>query len=72
MEQSKDHDLLIELRTKIEGISQDIRDIKDGTKNTLDDHETRIRTLEGYRTTLAGGLALAQVVMGIILWYFSR
>ena len=46
MPQSQDHDLLIELRTEMRGVREDIKDIKDGTADKLLDHETRIRTLE--------------------------
>lgn len=42
----EDRDLLVELRTKIEDIQTDIKEIKDGTTTKLTDHELRIRRLE--------------------------
>jgi hypothetical protein len=41
-----DHDLLIELRTRMEGIKVDIKDMRDNTSVKIDNHESRISTLE--------------------------
>jgi hypothetical protein len=35
-----DHDLLIELKTKLDGLKADIKDIKDGTSRRIDNMET--------------------------------
>jgi phage host-nuclease inhibitor protein Gam len=45
-----DHDILIEVRTKLEGLKKDIQDLKDGTSTQISDHETRIVNLEASRT----------------------
>lgn len=49
-EKSTDHDLLIELKTEFKGFvvqyTRDIKDLKDGTKALLDEHEARIKTTE--------------------------
>lgn len=60
-QQNTDHDLLIELRTEMRGVRDDIQKLTDGTAqrlNTLEndhvsrkeyeDHETRIRFIEKY------------------------
>ncbi len=41
-----DHDLLIELKTRMESLKCDIKDLKDGTKANIDDHERRLFELE--------------------------
>jgi hypothetical protein len=69
MPQSQDHDLLVELRTEMRGVRDDIKEIKDGTAAQLLDHETRVRALEkqserwfgkqsAIATTIASAIAL--------------
>lgn len=41
-----DRDLLIELRTNVAALRQDIYSIKDNISANVTDHETRIRSLE--------------------------
>lgn len=41
-----DHDLLVTMHEQIKGLKEDIKDLKDGTGERLNDHETRIRRLE--------------------------
>jgi pyruvate-formate lyase-activating enzyme len=50
---SLDHDLLIELKTRIEGIKADIKDLKDGTSTQINDHENRLNTLESAKSKQA-------------------
>lgn len=56
-QQREDHDTLIRLESSVDGIinkidefkkdiKNDLREIKDDTKATIDDHENRIKTLE--------------------------
>jgi hypothetical protein len=40
LKSADDHDLLIELKTRMEGIKTDIKDLKDGTTKRIDDLET--------------------------------
>ena len=40
-----DHDLLIELKTRMEGLKVDIKDLKDGTAVKIVEHEKKIDTL---------------------------
>src|SRR3990167_5026206 len=42
----QDHDLLIRLEAKVDGVISDIKEIKDGTSMKIAEHETRIRQLE--------------------------
>jgi hypothetical protein len=44
---SLDHDLLIELKARMDGLKADIKDLKDGTSAQIADHETRITAVEG-------------------------
>ncbi len=67
-----DHDLLIELKSKIEQVSVDVKDLKDGLNTKVSDHETRIRSLESKISNYAGSLVALQFVIGIVLWYFNK
>ncbi len=42
-----DHDILVELNVTMKLLREDVKGMKDDTKVTLSDHETRIRTIEG-------------------------
>lgn len=44
--QQLDHDLLIELRTEMRAIREDIKNMRDDISGSVSDHETRIRDLE--------------------------
>lgn len=46
-----DHDLLITMHEQIKNVRNDIKDLKDGTGAKLDDHETRLRSLEENRVS---------------------
>jgi len=41
-----DHDLLIKLNTLMDGLKEDIRDLKSGTSLKIEDHENRIKSVE--------------------------
>ena len=49
-----DHDLLIELRTEMRNVRNDIRSLTDGTTTTLVELEARVRSLEDTRTSQTG------------------
>jgi hypothetical protein len=61
IKQTTDHDLLIELRTRMEDIKNDIKELKDGTTKTMADHEIRIQKMENFRTknTVALGIYIS-------------
>jgi hypothetical protein len=76
----EDRDLLIELRTQMSGVRDDIKDLKDGfssrlsnleqnmvSKIVVEDHETRLRFIERY---VWGALAVVAVLM-FLLNYFQ-
>lgn len=46
MSNPSDHDLLIVVTTKLDQLSIDIKELKDGTTKTLADHEMRMTSLE--------------------------
>lgn len=60
-----DHDLLIELRTEMRGMREDIKSLSDGVTVRINDHETRIRSLEKTTENL-----MAKMVFGIALFSF--
>jgi hypothetical protein len=45
-----DHDILIELKTRMEDLKVDIKELKDGTASKIDNHETRLTALEVSKT----------------------
>ena len=66
-EYASDHDLLIELKSEIRSLREVIEKLTTGTQTSIDDHETRIRTLERWGSLLLGGLYIANVVIGYYL-----
>lgn len=60
MEFQNDHDLLVTLNTEMRLLRDDIREMKDGSKTTLQDHESRIRFMERYMWLAVGGLAVIE------------
>jgi len=68
-----DHDLLIRLETKMTGLKDDIKDIKDGTSAKIADHETRIFALETSKTRQATiitvGVSIVVILLSIILYH---
>jgi len=63
---SNDHDLLIELKTRMESLRNDIRDIKDGTSLQIADHEKRIFSIESSKTK-TNTLITVGIAVGTIL-----
>lgn len=45
-EYKTDHDILLELRVEMRLLREDIKEMKDETKTTIADHESRIRLIE--------------------------
>jgi hypothetical protein len=62
-----DHDILIELRTEVKELRSDVTEIKDTTKLTLSDHESRIRTLESKQQSFFGGLKAIHIFLILII-----
>ena len=70
---SDDHDLLIELKTKMDDLKTDIKELKDGTNDKIADHERRISALQAktanYTITLVlYSLAVASMI-GLIVYH---
>lgn len=63
---SNDHDLLIELKTKLDALIQSVNDIKTGVSVQLDDHEKRLRRLETNVTRILTYGSAAMVVLGLL------
>lgn len=51
---SDDHDLLIELKTRMEGLKDDIRELKDGYAVEINDHDGRLDKMEQWKSSLEG------------------
>jgi hypothetical protein len=68
-----DHDLLVELKTRMEDIRKDIQDLKDGTSIRISDHEKRISLLEksNITTKVAVGiyLAIGVFLAGLMIYH---
>jgi hypothetical protein len=56
-----DHDILIELRSDMKALRLEVQDIRDNTKETLRDHEIRIRFIEHYAWIAIGAVGLVQI-----------
>ena len=81
----KDHDLLIRLDENMRGLRADVMEIKDGSERRLSELENNvIKRIEFYpvkrdvdalkvkQATYTGALAVLQVVLAVVLWYFSK
>ena len=68
---ANDHDLLIELKTRMEGLKTDIKDLNSNTSIKISDHEKRLFDLEktrGTQTTLISiGIGLITVLIAIVV-----
>lgn len=70
-----DHDLLIELRTRMEGIKNDVNEIKTGTATQINDHEIRIFSLERGKTKtdtmISIGIALLTILASLLIYHIT-
>lgn len=71
-----DHDLLIRLETKMGGIKDDIKDLKDGTARYINEHEIRINSLESSKikqvTLLSIGIAILSVLASLLIYHMFK
>ncbi len=65
-----DHDILIELRTEMRLLRETLKEAGDGTKESLTDHEKRLRFIERWMWLAIGAIALTQFVLTIISTIF--
>lgn len=70
---SGDHDLLIELKTKMDDLKNDIAELKDGTSTKIASHEIRIVTLENTDTRvtvmLSIGVGILTLLISLLIWH---
>lgn len=64
---SADHDLLIELKTRMESLREDIKSLKNDIISDIDDHETRIFALENSRTKQTTLISIATGILSILV-----
>jgi len=73
---SIDHDLLIRLETKMEGLKNDIAEIKNGTATQLNDHEVRINSLETSKTKqntmMSIGIGLLSLLVTLLTYHLIK
>lgn len=67
MKGQDDHDLLIRIETRMEGLKADIKELKDGTSTQLIDHETRIKKLENKTSNYFITITLYSIAMGAMI-----
>lgn len=71
-----DHDLLIELKTKMEGIKDDIRALTDGVSKQINDHEVRLNNLETERTKttvmLSIGVGILTLLVSLLTYHLFQ
>ena len=60
-QQLSDHDLIVRLDTKMDQLSVDVKDLKDGTSATLSQHESRIAAIERVHDEVNPLQALKQI-----------
>lgn len=62
-----DHDILIELRGEVKALRSDVTSMKDNTKETLSDHESRIRRMELWGAMGLGGAYVLDLTLRFLL-----
>lgn len=75
MQLQNDHDILIamrsEMKTRLDSIEIEIKDLKDNTKGQIMDHETRLRDLEANKWKIIGIATTLSLIAGIAATYFA-
>lgn len=64
-ESTPDHDILIELRTELRGVRDEINKYNDTTSSAIKDHEARIRSLETSKNEGVGSERIIQAIIGL-------
>ena len=62
-----DHDILIEVKTRLNELIRDVKEMKDGTQAKIEDHEHRIQYLEKYKGAIMTNSGLMWGAWGILL-----
>jgi hypothetical protein len=70
---NSDHDIIVELRVRMEDLKNAIQTLTDGTAKKIDDHEKRLLDLEGSKTytsvMLTVGSALLVILSGLLFFH---
>jgi len=64
---TNDHDVLIELRTEMRGMRNDIKILSDTLSKSVNDHETRLRGLEKLTDNLTVKIAFGVTVISFVM-----
>jgi hypothetical protein len=76
VQNSSDHDLLIELKTRMVGLKESVDSIQNGTSTQIADHETRINSLETAKTkqnTLMGiGIGILTLLVSLMTYHMIK
>lgn len=67
-----DHDLLIVLHEQVKGLRGDIQNLSDGSTKQLNDHETRLRSLEQKVWVWAGAAGVLGAALSFAVSYFIK
>lgn len=65
---SDDHDLLIRISEKVDGLKGDVKDLKDGTSIKIADHEKRIGAIELEQSLVSGTSQGSISMWGYVAW----
>lgn len=63
----QDHDLLVQIHTKLERALIDIKELKDDTVNRIDRVEIRVSTLENWRWYIVGIASVLTVIVNFAI-----
>lgn len=70
---ASDHDLLIELKTRMEGLKEDVKEVNNGVSKGFANHEIRINKLETKDTRatilISLGIGLLTILTGILIYH---
>jgi hypothetical protein len=78
----EDHNLLIEVKTEVQNIRNDLREIKDGTGKIITKHEERLEILEKWQATRIAQIkgdknylnfivGLGIIILALVVWHLT-
>lgn len=69
---SGDHDLIVELKVRMEDLRSAIKELTDGTSLQLRDHETRLRVVEQNMWMKAGVASVIVMLLGFAVAFVLK
>lgn len=69
---ANDHDLLVELKTKMIELKEDIKELKDGTTAKIEKHEVRLCSVENSITQIKTYGTVAVILIGIAQFILGK